>query len=307
MLKLLKKILIIAVFIFALDFSIGLVLRHFYFAQKMGTAHHITQCIEKTKADILIFGTSRAQHSYNPEIFEKSLGKSCYNVGQAGLNIFFTLAIQRCVLKRYTPEIMILEVFPIDLLAESKEEYNRLSYLLPYYSKHDELRDIINLRSPYEKFKMLSGIYPYNSLLLPLIYNNVFEMNYKYQKGYIPLEQTMNAAQKEKMNYKEIKIDQNQLSAFESFITNARNAGCQLYVAISPLYTEANAAYATGLQTTLAVLAKHKIKLWDYSADPRFNDVQFFKDPIHINDKGAQTYSAIVADRIKTEFAYVKN
>ena len=50
------KLLILAGIVFLLDFSIGNLLRHFYFKQQSGLQYRTTYAFEKTSEDILIFG-----------------------------------------------------------------------------------------------------------------------------------------------------------------------------------------------------------------------------------------------------------
>ena len=51
--------------------------------------------------DILIFGSSRALHHYNPAIISDSLHLSCYNCGQDGNGAILNEARYQLILKRY--------------------------------------------------------------------------------------------------------------------------------------------------------------------------------------------------------------
>jgi hypothetical protein len=66
-----KKILILLVIIALFDLMIGFLLNYLYFRQKSGLFYRATYAIEKTNADVLVFGSSRANHHYVPEVFEK--------------------------------------------------------------------------------------------------------------------------------------------------------------------------------------------------------------------------------------------
>jgi hypothetical protein len=44
----------------------------------------VTYSVEGTKADLLIFGSSRANRHYLPDNFEKRMNLSCFNIGQEG-------------------------------------------------------------------------------------------------------------------------------------------------------------------------------------------------------------------------------
>lgn len=297
----LKGLIIVLSAVVLVDWMGGHALRKLYFGQKGGTEYHIIYSIEESVEDILLFGTSRAQHQYVPKMFSEALGNSCYNVGQAGMNIFYTLAVQQAILKRYTPQIVILDIFPIDLLFESVAEYNRLSYLLPFFQEHEEIRQIVYLRSPFEPIKLLSRIYPFNSRILPMIYNNLYEPRYEYSNGYMPLHQTMSRRPKSEMNYSTFVPDKNKVDAFNAFLENARAAGCKVYVVISPMYIEPNSSYLAAYRAASEIVERFDLEIWDYSNDPRFSKPDLFKDPIHLNDVGAELFSSIVAKRLKAD------
>ena len=96
---------------------------------------------------------------------------SFYNAGRDGNFMFYHLAVLKGVLNRYSPKIVILD-FVAEEFAQNQYSYDRLSSLLPYYKSHPEMRSIINLKSKYEKIKLLSQIYPYNSLMLTIAVGN---------------------------------------------------------------------------------------------------------------------------------------
>src|SRR3954453_24206010 len=64
---------------FILDFIVGSVFKYMYNKQSSGWEYRTKYSVEDTKADILIFGASRAQQQYNPLFFEERLKKTCYN------------------------------------------------------------------------------------------------------------------------------------------------------------------------------------------------------------------------------------
>ena len=167
----LVKLFLFLIIVFLLDFATGSILKYLYYKQDSGLLYRTTYAIDSTKADVLIFGASRANHHYYPGAFEKRLHMSCYNAGRDGNDIFYHYAILQGVLKRYTPKIAILD-FAREEFFKNQESYDRLSSLLPYYDRHPEMRSIIQLKSPYEKYKLLSKIYPYNSLIFTIAVGN---------------------------------------------------------------------------------------------------------------------------------------
>lgn len=126
------KLLAFVTVIFLLDIIIGHLLKKFYYKQKSGYDYLTTYSIEKTKADLLIFGSSSAVNIYNTEIFKNKTGLSCFNAGRHGQSLFYHYAVLKSVLKRYRPKIIVLS-FDAGNFSRNQAAYDRLAVLLPYY------------------------------------------------------------------------------------------------------------------------------------------------------------------------------
>ncbi len=172
MIRFLMKLLIITSLIMIFDLGIGSVLRTFYFRQESGTCYRTTYSVDSTLADILVIGSSRANHGYVPEIFENRLASTFYNTGKDGNYILYNYAIFKAITKRYNPKMIIFDIRPEDF-AYNAYEYDRLSLLLPYYQAHPEIAEIVSLKGPFEKIKLRSAIYPYNSMIFRIVMGNL--------------------------------------------------------------------------------------------------------------------------------------
>ena len=140
--------------------------------------------MDSTLADMLIIGSSRANHHYVPSVFEDSLKISFYNAGRDGNGTFYQLALLKTILKRYTPKIIVFDYSSV--FVKGAEEYDQMASLLPYYRTHKEIQPLVEMKSPFEKIKLLSEIYPFNSQLLTISVGNL-KMNKKRvadDKGY---------------------------------------------------------------------------------------------------------------------------
>lgn len=200
-----------------LDYTIGRTLRFFYFKETSGLHYRTTFSMDSTRADILIFGASRANHHYVPEVFEDSLKMSFYNTGRDGNGIFYQVAVLKSVLLRYTPRIIIFD-YAGSFMKEEKD-YNRLSSILPYYKSHGEIREIVELKSPFEKIKLLSEVYPFNSQLLTIAIGNL-EINKKRKpdnKGYVPLHKEWKGQIDTLYTDKHYTADSTKVSYFRNF------------------------------------------------------------------------------------------
>ena len=285
--------------VFCLDFLIGNALRYFYFKQESGLQFRTTYSIDSTKAHLLVFGASRANHHYHPDIFEERLNLSYSNVGRDGNSIFFHYAMLKGVLKRYSPQIIILD-FVSGEFKQSQDSYDRLSSLLPYYRTHPEMRPIIELKSPYEKLKLCSSIYPYNSEILAIAAGNA-EFNKKRKgdnKGYVPLIYTWQGSMKIDSTSFKYELDSVKIKYFELFIKDCIQSKVKLYIACSPYYIKFKKPdYSLILAKEIA--KKYNIDFFDYSEDSVFiNNSNLFVDPGHLNDEGAKVFSDRLIDKI---------
>jgi hypothetical protein len=299
---LLRFILILSVTIL-FDFGIGTILKFCYFHQKSGATYRTTYAFDSTKAEVLVFGSSRASHHYVPEIFEASLHCTFYNTGSDGNFILYNSAIFKGITKRYKPRMIIFDIIP-DELEYSADSYDRLSSLLPYYYNHPEIRRIVNLRSRYEKIKLLSSIYPYNSLLVTIAIGQL-EFNKKRKpdnKGYIPLCYKMKNVKLDTRQNEIIKhdfcIDYNKVDALKEIISICKLKNIRLIFVKSPLF---NFVHNSCYDLTFSKLCSETdISYFNFSNEKEFlNQPAYFADRSHLNEDGAKEFSKLLVAKIQ--------
>jgi hypothetical protein len=296
--RIVVNLLLFGVIIFALDFIIGRTLRYFYFKESSGLHYRTTYSIDSTRANILVFGSSRANHHYVPEIFEDSLKMTYYNTGRDGINIFYELAVLKTILNRYTPKVIILDY--TGEFAKDMDSYDRLSSLLPYYRSHKEIRDIIVLKSQFEKIKLISEIYPFNSQLLTIAIGNS-EINKKRKpdnKGYVPLSNEWQAKIDSIGTFTTYSIDSNKLLALKEFLNIAKKSRVNVFVIYSPIFQKFNSKKE--IDICREVCSFENVPFWNFSKDTLFlNHNKLFQDVGHLNHHGAVIFSKLVVDKIK--------
>jgi hypothetical protein len=296
--KLIFNIAIVAGLVFLLDFAIGRTLRHFYFKETSGFHFRTTYSMETAEADVLIFGSSSANHHYVPEVFEDSLKMTFYNTGRDGNGVLYQTAILKSIIKRYTPKIIILDF--AGGFEKGDDIYDRMSSLLPYYRTHGEIRKIIELKSPFEKIKLLSELYPFNSQILSIAIGNM-EINKTRNpdnKGFVALHGIWNAKIDSIANSTPYEVDSIQVLALREFLNIAKNSGAKVYLIHSPMFQKFNKSQEIDILRDIA--AFDSIPFWDFSKDTAFlNDNQLFRNQRHLNQEGAIKFSNVVVDKIK--------
>ena len=289
-----------------MDQVIGYILRQLYFNQKAGPNQALTFAFRECNSEIVIFGASQAQHNYDPRIISNSLKMNCYNAGQdGGHSILLQYAQIKELTERYSPKIIILEFHPNNIVRY-QGDYDRLQILLPYYSDYPELHQLIQLRSPYEKIKLLSAIYPFNSNIINIIRFNTITHASRRQdfNGYIPLKGRMN---NEKVNINnqvgtsEI-ADTNMVIALKNIIRLCHNKHISLFIISSPIYHRTNELgnSSSVAKLTLDILKRNQVHYLDFTFDSSFTGhLALFKDKMHLNEQGAKVFTSKLVLKLK--------
>ena len=310
-----SRIIKIVLFIFVIvitDRLFGLVLRRLYFNQTAGQDFSINYALSKCKADVVIFGNSRAQHHYDSRIISERLKMSCYNAGlEGGHSILLPDAEIKAITKRYSPKIIILEFSPTGIV-HFDGDYDRLSVLLPYYQDYPEIRSFLQLRGPFEKLKLMSSIYPFNSDIINIIGFNTNTRAARRQdfEGYVPLNEVLNP---EMLKFKpeyvsqstmrtQSSLDTNMVNALKNIISICKEKKIALYIIDSPVYHMVNEiqtpVYAV-TKISLDIIHRNHVDFLDFSDNPAFvGHPELFADKGHLNDNGARIFSNMVINTL---------
>ncbi len=287
---------------FFFDRAIGGIFQKFYHSQTSGWEYRTKYSIEDTKADILIFGASRAQQQYNPVYFEERMQQTCYNVGRDGEPVLYYYAVLKAILSRHLPKIIILDI-ENGVFKESESSYDRISILLPFYKSHPEMRSIIDFRSPYEKLKLQSNIYPYNSMLLKIVKGNIKSGNKEKvdMNGYLPLLRSLNEPVRTVDLSKPYNLDSNKLNCYKAFVNDCKTANIKLYIVNSPYYFN-SIGKDISMEIAKDIAYKNSIDFIDFSKDDFFlKSPQLFDDTVHVNMAGAKIFSNKMIDSIQSK------
>ena len=177
------EILLFLLFVVLGDKSLGKIFENLYHTSTDIVISKIRYSFYETYEDIIIIGSSRAQHHYIPDSIIKATGYTTYNAGLGGQFLTFSLIEVSEILNRYKPKLIILDVYPDMMLQKNFDR--GLNVLIPYYKNDTLIRDLLNQTSRFERLKYASSIYPYNSLMYPLLLGLVYHPRVS-DNGYIP-------------------------------------------------------------------------------------------------------------------------
>jgi hypothetical protein len=293
------QVLVFLILVVTIDQVTGFIFRKLYFHQHAGPMHGLNYALNECKADILIFGAPQAQHSYDPRIISDSLKMSCYNAGQdGGHSIILQYAQIKVITKRYTPKVIILDFHPNNVV-HYPGDYDRLYILLPYYQDYPDLRPFILLRSPFERVKLLSAVYPFNSTIIDVIRYNTFThaARVKDINGYIPLKGVMNMGmyKKESGGDSSQIIDTNMVKSLKNIISICNEKKIALYIVSSPIYrtVDDRIMYSTPAEKlSIDIIRNKNVNYFDFSFHPAIKDsIKWFEDQNHLNEIGASIFT----------------
>lgn len=301
------KVIVFVLLVVLVDQFIGYTLYKLYFTQRFGQNASLNYAFKTCKTDILIFGNSRAQHHYDTRIIEDCLQMSCYNAGQdGGHSILMQYAQIKIITERYSPKIIILEFSPNNV-SLSSESYEKLSILLPYYSIYPELRPLILLRGPYERLKLLSAIYPFNSNIINILrFNtNTHAARKKDFQGFVPINDKVLNLGMLKIRPEvtpKMSIDTNMVNALKDVIRICKEKEIKLFIISSPIFHQVNEIQSPptpAAKIALDIIRKENIAYLDFTNDPTFaGHPDWFADNVHLNGRGATVFSKLLSSLI---------
>jgi hypothetical protein len=290
---------VFTVIVILMDAASGAVLERLYFQQDSGAYADCTTILEQVRDPIVVLGSSRALHHYVPGILRDSLGASCWNSGQDGQGLLFAEAALELSFARYRPQLVLLDMNPRELERDG-QSYDRMSELLPYLRRHPELQRYADLRSRFERIKCWSRVYPFNSMLLSILWHSARRAEHPSDaRGYLPLQGHSPAPRLDEPEGRDPAgpIDPIKLRALAHIAAMARAHDCRVIAIVSPI---ARSDRARTSRTRLAALVQEAgLPFWDDAEDPTIvNNTNYFYDHAHLNEVGARKFTALVASRL---------
>lgn len=247
--------------------------------------------------DILILGSSRAMHHYDPQIIEDSLQMSCYNCGSEGNGIIFSYGMYRLYKDRYTPKCIIYDIIDdFDLINKGNNE-KYLEWLRYYYDKPGIDSIFINV-DKNEKYKMISQMRRYNYKFIQIISDNISPQQSDI-KGYRPLNGTIKYEPIEinKKSNEPIQYDDLKLKYFELLIKDCKEKGTKLIFMVSPKY---KGKIKQSYEKIIQLARNEKIPFFYHYNDNEISPhKKYFEDSKHMNKFGAEKYTKKIIYEIR--------
>lgn len=294
--KFIVRLFVLALLLVGLDVSFGMVMDYMYQQAKSGATSKSTYIANKTNEDILIFGSSRAVHHYNPQIIEDSLGMSCYNCGYDGNGILLNYGYYQLIIERYAPKVIVYDVLPaFDLINGDNIKY--IKGLRPFY-RIGHTRNFVSEVDKIEGVKDYCSMYRYNGISVQTVMDFV-KSRIAPKKGYIPSKDKMvkepvvNDMPDNNMG----NIDSIKINYLSDFIDLCQEKGTKLVFVISPLYKRTNSNEYEPLRQLAS--QKNVVIIDNTLFENRNNDASYFSDAVHLTAEGADEYTRLFTRQLR--------
>lgn len=294
--KFLIKIGLFFLVLLVVDRALGMAFSYMSDQAKGGYIGHHKYVTDKVNEDILIFGSSRAIHHYNPQIITDSLGLSCYNCGQDGNGIILFYGLWKMIKEHHKPKMIIYDVSTSFDLYEGENNQRYLGWLRADYDRSG-IKPIFTAIDPTEEYKMMSMLYRHNSKFMQVLTDYVHPIFKIEGNGYLPLKGKM-----DRMKIKETPKERQKpvVDSLKIYFINKlidEMEGVKLVFVASPSwYGSSDDAY----QPIIEICSRRNISFVDFSKDEKYiHKYQYFKDGTHLNDKGADEFTKDLINRMR--------
>jgi len=260
-------------------------------------------------AEIFIYGSSRAVVHISPAILSEQLGKSCYNLGVNGFN-FRTQYFRHQEASRHAKKPQtIVHSLDISTLSDKGEVFYK-SQFLPYMFQSESIESFAK-RYPdfsYFDFRLPFVRYYGNS---PAIFHamKLFFIEQSPDLGRIKGYRGQDivwtddlANVKKKMTTFEAPIDTSCVNLFEGYLQECLAKDINVILVYTPEYIEGQDFVKNRedvLQIYRDLSTRYKIPFLDYSADPISFDKSLFYNSGHLNKKGSERFTYVLANDLK--------
>lgn len=298
--KAMKKFLIRVLLFFAvlalIDRLSGYAFSNLSENAKGGYTEHYHYLVDNTNEDILIFGSSRAIHHYNPQIITDSLGLSCYNCGQDGNGIILFYGWWEMITERYHPKYLIYDITTSYDLLIGEDNHKYLGWLKESFDR-DGIKEIFRSVDQMEPYKMMSQMYRYNSKWHQIVADFIHPIYHFDNQGFLPLNGSMDKMRldEKKMNLDEFEYDSLKITYLKELIK--KHNGTKLVFVMSPSWYGVDDRELLPLYD---LCESNNIPFLNFGNDVKYiQNERYFIDGLHLNALGADEFTKDLVESIR--------
>ena len=252
------------------------------------------QALFNKKADVLVLGSSRANHHYVSSMFKDSLGLTCYNAGRDGHDILYATMVLRSFLERCTPKLVITDLNSSMMDGSWIKSNKDMSC---FYGASKAVTEILDkdVLKGFDHLKMMSNLYRYNNTLEWIA--TAYLSNWGEGDGYFPMPVTNNGMKKVIGKDYVFKPHPKCLEYLDDIVKACHEKNINIILCVSP-----SLSYSMhGLNDWMKEYGdKNRVQTFDFTGDTTYVDhPQLFFDATHLNDKEEKIFTKDFVSRLK--------
>lgn len=253
------------------------------------------QALFTRTVDILILGSSRANHSFDCKVIEDSLGMSCYNAGRDGQNMAYDAMVFFSYVKRHKPKMVVLDIASAMM---DNSWFGALKDMNCYYGFSQPLDAIIDENTSFtDKIKLLSNLYKYNNTWQWLLKAYTGE-DAGYLDGYRPMPVNAKSSFKVIKKEEHFKADDRCIHYLDDIKDHCKKNQIQLILTYTPSLVVAT--HGGVEEWTHEYAQSNQLPFFSYGQDSTYYmHPELFYDRTHLNAIGAKKFTMDFAHKIK--------
>jgi hypothetical protein len=301
-----RGFLLFLVLVIGFDQALGAGLDRLYRRTTSGEFGGLINYALKQDPEVLVLGSSRAQHHVSPSILQARLSATVFNAGVNGQDFLYAVMLLDLWTRSHRPPAAIILHMDPQSLSRSEEEIERTSVFSAYFGESQIVRRILLMRGNYARVKYLSYSYRFNGKVFPIIKNLVVRPDPTFD-GYVGLAGSLaggsdssaasGGAEIGALPYWDLKLEY--LGEMAQY---CRNTGTRLFLFTSPVFKSDPARSVWSARLSQLVASYPGVEFLDLSerTHPELfaGQFQLYFDNTHLNARGAEIFSTLLGDEI---------
>ena len=266
------------------------------------------------KSDTIFLGSSRVSSM----IIADSIGKNVMNVASKGKHFYYNSCVIHLMekYKKLPRKVLILNLEAEDIYIENKSDLiDNVFYLKYYYDKVGFIKNRIDSKSPFEKYKFLLSSYKFNGEIFLLATNQLQSICDDTHENYTPLYPTIYDSvkvlkgKKIQQKIKYTKFNDEFLNILQATNLVCRKNNVRLIIIYGPhYYYPKNFEHASFRVKSFC--ENNHIPYIDFNTKEftQFKTIDSWFDIVHLNKKASLLYTKILKEELKkVDFSIKRN
>lgn len=295
--KFLLRLALFIVLVAIADWGYGLVFERLMSRTRGGEMLKAYEVEHVVTPDILVLGSSRSTHHYDPQILEDSLGGSVYVAGKDGMGVVAMYPRYDIVASRRVPRVVILDITQFDFAGDNLENY--LADSRPLWGRSAVADSVILAIDPTERIKLMSRGFRRNSSLFALAKGLLSADTLR--QGYDPIYGINHGQPAVEATGGKVEMSAEKRRILTNMAARVRRDGAEFIIVQSPNYQHLDPEYSVTIRRIADEAGVPFIDLGDAAGFAGADSL--WADVTHLNYRGAEEFSRRLGHILRAQMA----